>query len=101
MPLTIVIGGTVLGQKQWESLTPEQKTIMTETATQFHALARKNLRNDETKALATLKERNIKGLTPSESDKAAWLEAGKQVRERLVGQIADRALVDRVMTYAK
>jgi len=100
-PLTIVIGGTVLGQKQWDLLTAEQKTILSETATQFHALARKNLRNDETKALATIKERNIKVATPSDSDKAAWLEAGKQVRERLVGQIADRALVDRVMTYAK
>jgi TRAP-type C4-dicarboxylate transport system substrate-binding protein len=100
-PLTIVIGGTVMGHKQWESLTAEQKTILSETAAQFHALARKNLRNDETKALATLKERNIKVLTPSDADKAAWLEAGKQVRERLVGQIADRALVDRVMTFAK
>ena len=101
MPLTIVIGGTVFGQKQWEALTPEHKTILSETATQFHALARKNLRADEAKALATLKERNIKVLTPSDSDKAAWLEAGKQVRERLVGQIADRALVDRVMAFAK
>jgi TRAP-type C4-dicarboxylate transport system substrate-binding protein len=100
-PLTIVIGGTVLGQKQWDALTAEQKTILSETAAQFHALARKNLRNDEIKALVTIKERNIKVSTPSDVDKAAWLEAGKQVRERLVGQIADRALVDRVMTYAK
>ncbi len=100
-PLTVVIGGTVMGQKQWESLTPEQKTIMTETAAQFHALARKNLRADEEKAIASLKEHNIKLLTPSESDKAEWLKVGAEVRKQLTGQIADQALVDRVAAFGK
>lgn len=101
LPLTIVIGGTVMGQKQWDALTPEQRTILTETAGQFHALARKNLRADEQKALATLKERNISVIAPSDADKAAWHAVAKQVRERLVGQIADQALVDRVMKFQK
>lgn len=100
-PLTVVIGGTVLGQKQWDSLTPEQKTIMTETSAQFHALARKNLRADEEKALAAIKERNIQVLKPSDADKAEWVKAGAQVRQALVGQIADQALVDRVMAFGK
>jgi TRAP-type C4-dicarboxylate transport system substrate-binding protein len=100
-PLTVVIGGTVMGLKQWEGLSAEHKKILGETAEQFHALARRNLRADETKALATLKSRNITVVTPSEADKSVWLGVGKQVRERLVGQIADRALVDRVMAFAK
>jgi TRAP-type transport system periplasmic protein len=100
-PLTVVIGGTVMGQKQWDSLTPEQKTIMTETSAQFHALARKNLRADEEKALVSLKEHNIKMLTPSDADKAEWVKVGAQVRQQLVGQIADQALVDRVMAFGK
>jgi TRAP-type C4-dicarboxylate transport system substrate-binding protein len=100
-PLTVVIGGTVMGQKQWDSLTPEQKKIMTETSAQFHALARKNLRADEEKALAALKDRNIKVLTPTEGDKAEWIKVGALVRQSLVGQIADQALVDRVMAFGK
>lgn len=100
-PLTVVIGGTVMGQKQWDSLTPEQKTIMTETSAQFHALARKNLRADEEKALVAIKERNIKVSKPSEADKAEWLKIGGQVRQALVGQVADQALVDRVMAFGK
>lgn len=100
-PLTVVIGGTVLGEKQWQALSEEHRTILSETATQFHALARKNLRSDEVKALAALKERNIKVVAPSDADKATWLSIGKQVRERLVGQIADQALVDRVMQFSK
>ncbi len=100
-PLTVVIGGTVMGQKQWDSLSAEQKTIMSETAAQFHALARKNLRADEEKALVALKERNIKVAKPSEADKAEWVKVGAQVRQALVGQIADQALVDRVMAFGK
>lgn len=100
-PLTVVIGGTVMGQKQWESLTAEQKTIMTETSAQFHALARKNLRADEEKALVTIKERNIKVLKPSDADKAEWVKVGAQVRQALTGQIADQALVDRVAAFGK
>jgi len=100
-PLTVVIGGTVLGQKQWDSLTPEQKTILSETSAQFHALARKNLRADEEKALASIKERNVKVNTPSESDKAEWIKVGADVRKALTGQIADQALVDRVMAFSK
>jgi TRAP-type C4-dicarboxylate transport system substrate-binding protein len=101
LPLTVVIGGTVMGQKQWDTLTPEQKTIMTETAAQFHALARKNLRNDEQKALATLKERNINVIAPSEADRSEWLSTAKAVREKLVGQVADQALIDRVLQFSK
>ena len=101
LPLAVVIGGTILGDKQWQALTDEQRTILSETAAQFHALARRNLRNDEQKALAALKERNITVILPTEADKAAWLAVGKQVRERLVGQIADQALVDRVMQFSK
>jgi TRAP-type C4-dicarboxylate transport system substrate-binding protein len=100
-PLTVVIGGTVLGEKQWESLTPEQQKIISETSAQFHALARKNLRADEEKALASIKSRNVKVLTPSDSDKAEWLKVGADVRKMLTGQIADQALVDRVMAFSK
>jgi TRAP-type C4-dicarboxylate transport system substrate-binding protein len=101
LPLTVVIGGTVLGQKQWDGLSAEHKTIMSETAAQFHALARKNLRADEQKALATLKERGIKMTAPSDAEKGEWLAAGKEVRQRLVGQVADQALVDRVLSFSK
>jgi TRAP-type C4-dicarboxylate transport system substrate-binding protein len=100
-PLTVVIGGTVMGQKQWESLTPEQKTIMTETSAQFHALARKNLRADEEKALVSIKEHNVKVNVPSDADKAEWIKVGTEVRKQLTGQIADQALVDRVMAFGK
>ena len=101
LPLAIVIGGTVMGKRQWDSLTPEHKTILTETATQFHALARRNLRRDETQALAALQQRNIRLVPVSAAQRAEWTRVATQVRERLAGQVADRALIDRVASFRR
>lgn len=101
MPLTIVLGGTVMGQSQWASLTPEQQTIMTETATQFHQLARRNLRRDEEQALQTLGQRGTTVHPVTAAQRQEWLNIARQVRGRLSGQIADQALIDRVATFGR
>lgn len=99
MPLTIVLGGTVIGQRQWESLTEQQRTIMTETATQFHQLARRNLRRDEQQALQEIRTRGATVVDVTQAQQQEWLNVGRQIRQRLVGQIADQALVDRVAAF--
>lgn len=101
MPLTIVLGGTVMGQSQWASLTPEQQTIMTETATQFHQLARRNLRRDEEQALRTLGERGTTVHSVTAAQRQEWLNIASQIRGRLAGQIADQALIDRVSAFGR
>lgn len=99
LPLTIVIGGTVMGDRQFQTLTPEQQTILTETATQFHQLARRNLRRDEQEALRSLQANGTTFNAVSDAQRNEWLTAGRTVRGRLVGQIADQALVDRVTQF--
>jgi TRAP-type C4-dicarboxylate transport system substrate-binding protein len=101
MPLSIVLGGTVIGQRQWESLTDEQRTILTETGTQFHQLARRNLRRDETNALTALRSHGTTFVPVTDAQRNAWNAIGNQVRARLVGQIADQALVDRVAAFGR
>ncbi len=100
-PLSIVIGGTVVSKTKWDTLTAEQQTILTETATQFHALARRNLRNDERAALTTLTQRGVASVATTDAQKEEWRRVGQQVRARLVGQVADQALIDRVAGYAR
>jgi len=101
IPMAIVIGGTVVGKRQFQALTPEQQTILTETGTQFHALARRNLRRDEAAALQTLGQRRIQTVTTTPAQRAEWMRVAAQVRQRLVGQIADQALVTRVQQYGR
>ncbi len=101
LPMTIVLGGTVIGQQAWQSLSPEQQTILRETSTQFHQLARRNLRRDEETALRSLAERGTTVHPVSDAQRDEWLRIGAQVRSRLVGQIADQALVDRVAAFGR
>jgi TRAP-type C4-dicarboxylate transport system substrate-binding protein len=100
MPLAIVIGGTVISKRKWESLTEEQRTIVTETATQFHQLARRNLRRDEQTALRSLTEHGTTLVPVTDAQRREWTNVGNQVRQRLTGQIADQALVTRVQGFA-
>ncbi|MBI2897070.1 MAG: TRAP transporter substrate-binding protein DctP [Deltaproteobacteria bacterium] len=96
---SIAIGGTIMGKRQWDSLTDEQRTILTETAAQFHALARRNLRRDEQQAIQSLGQNNIQVITPTAAQKEEWRRVATQVRQRLVGQICDQALIDRVLHF--
>ncbi len=99
-PLSIVLGGTIMSKAKWDALTPENQVILAETGEQFHALARRNLRNDERTALTTIASRGIIAVPITAAQKALWEALGAQVRQRLTGQIADAALVARVATYA-
>jgi len=101
MPMTIVLGGTVIGQRQWESLTEEQRTMLGETATQFHQLARRNLRRDEEAALRSVAERGATVHAVTDAQRQEWLALAGRVRTALVGQIADQALVDRVAAFGR
>jgi len=99
MPLSIVLGGTVMSKTKWESLTEDQRTLISETATQFHQLPRRNLRRAETTTLRALSEHGTTVVPVTEAQRQEWLNLGTQVRTRLIGQIADRALVERVQSF--
>ena len=101
LPMTIVVGGTVIGKTAFDALTPEQQTILRETATQFHQLARRNLRADERQALTTIASRGITVTEPTEAQKAEWKHVADEVRAHLTGVIADQALVNRVAAAAR
>lgn len=101
LPLSIVLGGTIMGKRQWDSLTDEQRTILGETGVQFHALARRNLRRDEVQALQALSQRNIRLVPVNAQQRAEWLRIGQQVRQRLAGQVAEQSLIDRVAQFGR
>ena len=100
LPMTIVLGGTVIGHNQWQSLTEEQRTILTETGVQFHQLARRNLRRDETAALAAVATNGGTVHTVTPAQRTEWARVATTVRTALVGQIAPEALVNRVSAAA-
>lgn len=101
MPLAIVIGGTVISKRTWDSLTEEQRVIMNETSAQFHTLARRNLRRDETQALTNLTSHGMISVPVSDAEKAQWNQKATETRGRLAGQIGDASLIARVTQLAR
>ncbi|MEZ4256038.1 MAG: TRAP transporter substrate-binding protein DctP [Polyangiales bacterium] len=100
-PINITVGGTVLSDKTFKSLSAEHQKILLETADQFHALARRNLRNDEKQALATLAQRNISVVNLSKAEEDQWRALSAKARAKLAGKIADAKLVDQVAKFGQ
>jgi TRAP-type transport system periplasmic protein len=100
-PVAILVGGSVISDRSFQSLTPEQQTVLTETGVQFHGLARRNAARAEQEAIAALRERGLTVVPMSASDIAAWRTIGRQVRERVASQIADPSLISRAAAFGE
>lgn len=92
----LVVGATVFGKRQFDSLSPEHQTALRETAAQFHQLLRTNLRRDETAAMRSMANRGINIINVTDAERAQWNRAFAATRTRLTGQIADAAFIARI-----
>lgn len=97
----MTIGGTVLAKRAFDQLSAEQQTVLRETGSQFHALARRNLRRDEQQAIRALADRNVQTVPVTGAQREEWKRLAAQVRRQLTGQIADQALIDRVQSFGR
>ncbi|MBX7190976.1 MAG: TRAP transporter substrate-binding protein DctP [Sandaracinaceae bacterium] len=100
-PVAILVGGSVISERTFQSLTPEQQTVLTETGTQFHGLARRNAARAEQESIAALRERGMTVVQMSPADVNAWRAVGRQVRERVASQIADPGLIARAAAFGE
>ena len=101
MPTNVIVGATIFGKNQLNSLPADQQAILRETATQFHQLLIQNLRRDEQAAVRTIGTRGITVTTVGDTERAQWNEVFTRTRARLVGRIADQAFISRVEGLAR
>ncbi|MEZ4410813.1 MAG: TRAP transporter substrate-binding protein DctP [Polyangiales bacterium] len=101
VPVSVVVGATIFGKAQVESLPADQQTALRETATQFHQLLISNLRRDEVSAVRSIGNRGITVVTVGDAERAQWNSLFQRTRARLVGRIADQAFVSRVTNAAR
>jgi TRAP-type C4-dicarboxylate transport system substrate-binding protein len=99
IPMSIVIGGTVVGDRAFQRLSPEEQAILKETGAQFHMLGRRNARAAEREALDAVVRRGVQLVTTTDVDRNEWRRVGAQVRQRLAARIADAGLVERAASY--
>jgi TRAP-type C4-dicarboxylate transport system substrate-binding protein len=100
-PVAILVGGSVISERVFQTLTPEQQAILTETGTQFHGLSRRNAIRAEQEAITALRGRGLTVVPMTPADIQEWRRIGREVRTRVASQIADPALVARAAAFGE
>lgn len=90
------LGGLVLSRAQFQSLTPEQQTILREVMNQYSVLLARNVGNDDNAAATTLQTRGVQVIALNDGERAQWTALFSRVRTRLVGTVGDAAWIARV-----
>ncbi len=101
IPMAIVIGGTVIGDRAWQTLSEQERLVLTETGVQFHALGRRNSRAAERDATTTLVARGLELVTTTNAQRDEWRRVGREVRTRVASRIADAALIARAASFGE
>ena len=100
-PVAILVGGSVITERAFQTLTAEQQAVLTETGSQFHSLARRNADRVEREAIAALVARGLTVVRQSPEDLAEWRRIGVEVRTRVASQIADADLIARAASFGE
>jgi TRAP-type C4-dicarboxylate transport system substrate-binding protein len=96
----IEIGAIVIGHSQFDALTPDQRALLRETATQFTTLMVRNVRRDDDGTIPQMQSRGVAIVTPTAAERSQWEAVFTRTRARLTGQIADAAWIERVRSAA-
>jgi TRAP-type C4-dicarboxylate transport system substrate-binding protein len=99
MPLGFLIGGSVISERAFGALTPEQQALVLETAQQFHGLSRRGAERAEREAIAALRTRGITIVEARVADLEPWVEVGRRLRARVGPQIAGPDLLARAAAF--
>ena len=101
MRMATEIGALVFGRAQVESLSPEQRAVLRETAAQYCGLLVRNVRRDDDGAVAPMRNRGLTVDTVTPAERQRWDAAFARTRTRLAGVLADAAFIQRVQHLAR
>jgi TRAP-type transport system periplasmic protein len=87
LKLSVGIGGSVLTQKAWQSISPDAQKVLTDITAENYGALLKRIRDDNKKAMHTLKEKGLEVIEPT--DMVKWATIAVEARNKL---IADKTL---------
>ena len=97
MAITHVMGAVLLSKQQWQTLAPEQQTLVREMVTKYNAKATVTMRQHHQKALTLLQSLGIQSLAWPDEEIAGLRQASSKVQEELTGQLYPRDLLEQVL----
>jgi TRAP-type C4-dicarboxylate transport system substrate-binding protein len=101
IPMSIVVGGTVMSHEAYAALPDDQRALLDETGAQFHLLGRRASRRHEREGIDALADH---GITVVETNYAAiegWRDLGRALRADVAAQIASPDLVARAAAFGE
>lgn len=101
IPMSIVIGGTVMSEQTFQELTTEQQTALVESGAQFHTLARRTSRRHEQESVDALTAHGISVVETNYAAVDAWRRVGRQIQDDVAAQIASPDLIARAAAFGE
>jgi len=96
---TALVGATIISHKLFKQLPPDAQEVVVETGRQAHAQALHLVKSEEQIAYETLKKRGIQE-TDLKPHAKEWNAAYDALKQRLVGRLFTKELLDRVESAA-
>ncbi len=98
-PVNVIQGAFLLRKESWESLSKDDQKALATVIDEQAAKTQKQFRQDDDRTYDKLLAH---GVTPVKFDNVAeWQEAGRKLREKMVGRVYTKQLLDRVESITK
>lgn len=96
----VLVGGTLIAKPRFDALSPALQQALRDTGRQAHETLQRTVRRDDDRFYEALTSH---GMTPVDASahEAEWRQAAQQARERLVGRVFERALLDRALAAGR
>lgn len=95
----IVLGATMIKKEKLETLSPEDQELFRDTAKRAAVALDKVVRRDDARAYEVMIERGVE-VVDNGPYLSEWEAAAKETRERLIGRIYSKSLLDEVTAAA-
>ena len=97
LPVTHANGAVVITKKIFDTLSPSAQAIVKESGKKYFALLNEATGKEGTASLTTLKEKGVEPIALAESDRAGFEQVGGTVREKLIGTLYTRQVLDQTL----
>ena len=97
----VLVGGTLMSKTRFDALSPAHQQILRDTARQAHESLNRTIRRDDDRFFQSLTTSHGMQTVDASAHAAEWRTAAQQARERLVGRVFDRALLDRALAAGR
>ena len=97
--LSVILGGSIITQEKFDTLTPGDQEILINTAERTARASDKIVRRDDATAYQSMLRRGIQEIDTS-PHKAAWDAVARKTREQLAGRVYSKSLLETVEAEA-